>query len=340
MKPTFLLVIWLSATLAVAQSDPGLLLWVEDHTNDEKINDLDIIYLYVPGIDNTIQREEWDRKNIDLSINDISLDKITPRRIPKTLPLSDGDSIRNDVLAFVVRKESFTRPELDALRNLEKMDQVYVSLKLPDDAVLSKIVEVRDVSGSKALQWASYIAVGLFGIFLIWVGFWKGALKDISNAAIRPYSFSRSQIWWWTLIVLTSWVYIVISSSDYSLNATALVLIGISGSTLAAGYAIDKKDEQSVINASANASSAQTPAKQPRHQDDDGSNWFNDVLTDQTGNISIHRIQVFLFNLTFGVYFLVEVYTTLQIPTFDESVLGLLGLSNGVYTAVKFNENN
>ncbi|MEQ8470684.1 MAG: hypothetical protein RIC35_05840 [Marinoscillum sp.] len=341
MKYYLLVCLALISTVSAGQTRPDLSFWIEDKTGDKRINDLDILYLYVPDINKTIEKEEWDRKDIDLSINDISLNKITPRRIPKDLVSEENkeDTIRQDVLAFVIQKELLSREQLDAIRFLETKSQVYVSLKLPNDAVINETVKVEVINQSGKLQVLSWFAVGSLAVFLVWVGFWKGALKDISNANTKPYSFSRSQLWWWTLIVLTSWVYILISSSDYGLNTTALALLGISGATLAAGYAIDKKDEQDIAKAAA-APQALTGPPPTRHQNTGGTNWFNDILTDQTGNISIHRVQVFLFNITFGIYYLVEVYNTMQIPTFDESVLGLLGISNGVYTAVKFNENN
>lgn len=328
MKQLTTLCLLLAGLCSYSQSAEGLLIFVEDYTQDKRINDKDIIFVYYPGINEMIEKEEWDRKDIDLSINDISLKEITPRRIPRTIamPGEEEDSIRTDLLAFVIQKEKLSREQLDGLRNLESMESAFVILSLPNDADLQGTLTIYGLTRTRYLQVGAWVAVAIIAIFLIYVGFWTNALRDSSELeSHKPYSFSKSQVFWWTLIVISSIAYIFISTSQFALNPTVWILLAISGGTLGVSSAIDRRDINSVGIS--------------RHQDSPGEDWFNDVLKDNTGSISIHRAQAFLFNLGFGVYYLIEVYNTLQLPSFDSDILTLLGLSNGAYALIKNNEN-
>lgn len=66
------------------------------------------------------------------------------------------------------------------------------------------------------------------------------ALRDSSTAKDRPYSFARVQMWWWTIIVLGSFLGVYAASGNmWMLNATCLTLLGISSVTIAGARMID-----------------------------------------------------------------------------------------------------
>ncbi|MCG8309626.1 MAG: hypothetical protein MI975_19685 [Cytophagales bacterium] len=328
---TNLIVLLLFHFCLYAQKEDKIIVFVSDYTQDGRINEKDSIIVYIPDIYHTIEKEEWDRSGIDLSINDISLEEIVPNRISRTLTFQeDGQekTISTDLLAFIIQKNVLDRDRLDALRRLENMASAYVSVHLPNDAVLSGPTRIEGLTRTSYRSIVSWLSVGVIAIFLMYIGVRTPALRDLSSLAKdkKPYSFSRCQVFWWTLIILSSLTYILISTSTFSVNSTVWILLGISGATLGVGAAIDNKDVNKV-------------GRGKTHQNLPSEGWLFDILMDNQG-VSIHRVQAFLFNIGFGVFYLVEVLTTLEIPEFDTNMLALLGLSNGAYALVKNNENN
>ncbi len=156
------------------------------------------------------------------------------------------------------------------------------------------------------------------------------ALRDSSElVSNKPYSFARVQMWWWTIIILGSFLGVyAVSGNIWVLNATCLTLLGISGATTASGRMIDN--------------SHSNDATVSRHQDRDPSQGLvKDILSDENG-LSIHRFQAMIFNLAYGFSFLVDVFSHVHangaFPNYDASVLGLMGISSGTYVFMKMNE--
>lgn len=164
-------------------------------------------------------------------------------------------------------------------------------------------------------------------------------IKDQSTQeSIRDssYSYSRSQLLWWTLIIMTCFAvdFALTGAANGIMNNTALTLLGISAGTTVAGRVID--------NSQSNDASI-TP-----HQNEKSEGFWMDILSDQNG-VSIHRFQSVLFNIGFGVafisHFIDNIPTTITFGTaipfanFDSTTLGLIGLSSATYATLKFNEN-
>ena len=158
-------------------------------------------------------------------------------------------------------------------------------------------------------------------------------LRDVSSASIHPYSFSRVQLSWWTLIVLSSFISILITKQNIpTFNPSTLILLGISSGTTAIATLIDLSDRS---NTSLQLS-----------QNEKGQNFFLDILSDKNG-INIHRFQAVVFNIVFGIWFIKEVLAKLPnskeinyiIPLISNNNLILLGLSSGTYAALKSTEN-
>jgi hypothetical protein len=62
---------------------------------------------------------------------------------------------------------------------------------------------------------------------------------------------------------------------------------------------------------------------------DYSENLLTDILSDEDGP-SFHRFQVFAWTLVFGVIFVASVVQTLGMPTFGNTLLGLMGISGGL----------
>lgn len=177
-------------------------------------------------------------------------------------------------------------------------------------------------------------------------------LRDISKASILPYSWSRVQLTWWTLIVLSAFTTILLRSGVApNLHSSTLVLLGISVATTATARVIDLGDQQNTHVF--------------RHQNLKSTNFFLDILSDHNG-VSIQRFQAVLFNAVFGIWFIASVLGNINdvnfclstfsksdpnlaqcllhpadfyMPIISENNLILLGLSSATYAALKITEN-
>ncbi|TND07880.1 MAG: hypothetical protein FD123_2870 [Bacteroidetes bacterium] len=193
---------------------------------------------------------------------------------------------------------------------------------------------IRNESDKESIKLAQQCAAGIGLAFLV-VGSGvllmdKDALRDSCTVnGAKPFSFSRVQMWWWTFIILGCYLGIYATTGEHwSMNQTCLILLGISGVTTAGARMIDNNQTND--------------ANTTRHQDSHVSQGLlRDILSDENG-MSIHRFQSLIFNIAYGLSFVVEVFSDINknaFPVYDATVLTLLGVSSGTYIVMKMNEN-
>ena len=204
--------------------------------------------------------------------------------------------------------------------------------------------------------WLPFVLLWLIIIFL---DRRSGVLRDISTANQAPVSWSRVQLTWWTVIILSSLIAIIWKDMQEAppaniptLHYSTLILLGISAATTTVARMIDIGDLTD-----------NNPA--PRSQDTPASNFLMDMLSDQDG-VSIHRLQAVVFNLVFGIWFIATVLYNLapghdpcsmyaagsqlatacaankldyMMPVISDNNLILLGISSATYAAMKTTEN-
>lgn len=162
-------------------------------------------------------------------------------------------------------------------------------------------------------------------------------LRDTSTATKKPYSWARVQLAWWTIIILASFFAIMTGIHVIpTFSQSTLVLLGISAATTGTARVIDQSDQQKV--------NVQLAQNMP------GQGIILDIISDGTGP-NMHRLQTVLFNLAFGIWFIVEVFNNLKesctsmdcinkiMPVIEPNNLILLGVSAGTYAALKTTEN-
>jgi len=142
----------------------------------------------------------------------------------------------------------------------------------------------------------------------------------------RTYSLSRTQVALWTLLVVYAYLFIWIITGEYNteIPRTILAILGISAGTYAAAVAVDKGKEQDANGVGA------TVAK--------SEGVFPDLFSIQ-GGAGLHRVQFGLWSVVLMIVFVVTVYDTLAMPQFDNSLLGLMGISSAAYAGLKIPEN-
>jgi len=62
-----------------------------------------------------------------------------------------------------------------------------------------------------------------------------------------------------------------------------------------------------------------------------------DILSDENG-MSFHRLQIVIWTFALAIVFVVSVIVSLEMPTFDNTLLALMGISAGTYLGFKFPE--
>lgn len=172
------------------------------------------------------------------------------------------------------------------------------------------------------------IVVAMWGA-AIYLSMKTQMLKDISDGNPKPYSFSRAQLLWWTLIIASCYVLGYGHSESLPMvNSTCIALLGIGLGTTTLARVVDNTQ----VN---NAATAGTG----RHQNENSQGFLIDLLSDETG-VSVHRFQSLIFNVLFGISYITDFFNlNYMLPTYSNQQLMLLGISSGAYLALKINEN-
>ncbi len=200
-----------------------------------------------------------------------------------------------------------------------------------------------------------------FGIFLgLWIIIFLldkkyCMLREGGVGHSKPFSWSRVQMTWWTVIILTAFVTAIFRASGVIpvFDNSTLFMLGISSGTTVSAAIIDISDRSN-------------PTITDMGQDMKSAGIIMDVLSDKNG-INIHRFQTFIFNVIFGAWFMYQSYLHLSIPpdckvcanpsdiractdcitAYANSVmpviapnnLVLMAVSSGIYAALKTTEN-
>ena len=170
----------------------------------------------------------------------------------------------------------------------------------------------------------SFLVAGVIIITSAILGAKTNILKANSSNLDAPYSFSKVQLMWWTVIVSCCFIILYGRIGDFNLlNHSTLILLSIGMATTASSSLIDV---------------GQKDKKMARHQDGTSIGFFRDIMSDGTG-ISMHRFQGVLFNVLFGITFVVTFWTKKDFPDYNAAELSLMGASSAAYLALKTNEN-
>ncbi len=150
----------------------------------------------------------------------------------------------------------------------------------------------------------------------------------ISDDAKAPFSLSRTQLAYWTIIVVIAYIAIWIESGAFMhLTAQVLTLLGISAATTVGANMIDNADIRN----------ARTRTRHQEHNDTDS--FVLNIISDKYGP-SVYRFQNVIFSIVIGSYFLYRVFLDYEIPDLDTNLMVLMGISSTTYLAIKNGENS
>jgi hypothetical protein len=193
-----------------------------------------------------------------------------------------------------------------------------------------------------------------------------------------PYSLARTQAAWWFFLILASYLLIGMVTGDFStsITGTVLVLAGISAGTAAGSAFIDSSKSsrtsqdmdsaratvlwsevealrkeigtlQTAVQATGAPAQAQAMADMEelrleklslyRKLTNQSESFLLDILSDN-GGVNFHRFQALAWTVVLGIVFVGQVYRDLAMPQFNETLLGLMGISSGTYLGMKIPE--
>ena len=217
---------------------------------------------------------------------------------------------------------------------------------------------------------AIFVCLALFVVIYRLLVTHPNALRETPGG---PYSLGKSQMAFWGLLLLLSFSAIwVLTGTMERIPDQVLVLLGISGGT-GLGSIVIHQNKKSAKEAKRQARQEKLRREHERlHQglttmiqDESGANallkqrlqeieteisnlgkqeplpestgFWRDICDDGNG-MSIHRLQVVAWTIILGAVFVRSVAQTMSIPEFSETLLILLGISNGIYLGFKFPE--
>jgi hypothetical protein len=132
-----------------------------------------------------------------------------------------------------------------------------------------------------------------------------------------PFSLSLSQMFFWFIVVTSSFMYIWIITGEFPLIfGSTLTLLSVSSFTTVGSR---------IVSLTAKKKGGVTPIS---------SSFLNDILQDDFG-YSVHRVQMFVWTIIVGLIFISSVIELQQIPQLHTGLLTLMGVSSGAYVGLK-----
>ena len=227
-------------------------------------------------------------------------------------------------------------------------------------------VQLSIVEGSKA-NWTLAIGLGIFLCAYFFLVKNRTALRDGKDGY---YSLGKSQMAFWGLLVALTFAGLwYLTGTMERIPPQVLILLGISAATGLSAIVIgnSKKDTQTAER--------QAEATKLREEQQDletikltaaapfppvsearlgalkskiaelslplapaqSAGFWQDICDDGSG-MSFHRMQVVMWTVILGAVFIRSVATGMSMPEFSETLLTLLGISNGTYLGFKIPE--
>lgn len=195
-----------------------------------------------------------------------------------------------------------------------------------------KKVKQRHSCFSTFTFWAAFLIFVVVWFLAIKYALTSTICKADSNLPLKevPYSYSRVQLFFWTMIIISLYIYFfAFSGILLPLNMTTVTLLGAGLLVYSGGKIIDKRQSMNL-------------GGQPPTHPTDG--FLFDILSDETG-INIHRFQSLVFNLIYGIGFIILFLKNVNnclypFPEFGGWQFALLGISSAAYLGMKTTEND
>lgn len=264
-----------------------------------------VFHLYVDGLDTGVAGLTCD-DGIDPSVT-FQLRRVRPDGVPAQIE----DAAWNVILG-------------NPLQTLGGTRRLSIDIGRPADTAAAHLAPAGTVLVLAIFRWWAPVAVVIVlfvWILTIYLAAQSALIRDAAPTGTtlerRTFSLGRTQFAWWFAIVFASLAFLWLVTGEVpAVSPQALALLGMSGATTGMAAAV-------------------APARLA--SDGQEGVFFHDLLSDSQG-VTIHRFQMVVITVALGLVFLYEVATHLTMPTFDASLLTLMGLSAAAYVGLKIPE--
>jgi hypothetical protein len=225
-------------------------------------------------------------------------------------------------------------------------------------------------------MFGSLLGVGVITLICFYLGITTDLLRDTTTTANPggryPFSLGLCQMAFWTIVIIGCYLFIWCSSSNYNtFNSTALLLLGISSATGLSASLINKANPTRPVSSKLTPAEldltnhhqlddllkmeiedlGKLPAQSPliitatdrideikyriKYLKNRNFRFWLDMLSEQN-YVSFHRFQLVVWTFLLAIVFVWAVWAKLDMPTFDASILILMGISSGSYIGFKW----
>jgi hypothetical protein len=274
------------------------------------------IQIKVHGLSKLFQRSAEKKKTINLFLDGIEMKGIVPIGMDKS----------KEVLFFILHRDSASMKQWQIVRRIileEKKKELIVSVGLDgEEAYPSTLKFSAELSraGDYYLAFLSYTFSIILFAFLVKR---SNTLRKNRQIYTDAYSLSKTLIAFWVFIILFSILFLLASINTFphvTISVLVLLIISMTSSLIAMSIDYSKyytKSQRSVSSS---------------------KDFLNDIISDSKG-ISIFRLQLILFTILTGSYFIISVISEMLLPVFDTYFLVLFGISHMIYLSFKWFEN-
>ena len=262
---------------------------------------------------------------------------------------------------FTVEIDDASRAPLRRLfGRLHKAERTVEIALAPPKGKVVVVVDGSPARGTVALPATRTYAWWMAGILAVVVGgflyassksrFLREGGFDPASDKKRAFSLAKVQLAWWFFIVFGSatYVYVVTGMHDV-VTGTAIVLLGLATITTAGAKVVDGKKEteertdaeRQIADARNRGDTDETTrlenVRDDRERAPESRGFLKDLFTNADG-AGLHRFQMIVWTLALGIVFVYEVWKHLAMPTFSETLLGLMGIGSATYVGFKIPE--
>ena len=273
------------------------------------------IQLKVHGLSKLFLLSAEKKKPVNLFLQGIEMKGIVPIGMDKS----------KEVLFFILHRDSASMKQWQLVRRIlleEKNKELLVSVGLEGEVAYPSTLRLSaelSRSGDYYLAFLSYsFAIILFS-FLVKR---SNTLRKNRQIYTDAYSLSKTLIAFWIFIILFSILFLLASINTFP-HVTISVLLVLLISMISSFVAMSIDYSRYYTSSQRNVSTSKTFAM--------------DIISDSKG-INFFCLQLILFTILTGSYFIISVISEMLLPVFDTYFLVLFGISHLIYLLFKWFE--
>lgn len=276
-------------------------------TFNKPIQFTSFIQLKVHGLSKLLQLSLLQRKQIQLYLDGIEMYGIIPLGMDKS----------KEVLYFILHRDDQSMRQWQILRRilLEKKNKVLVvSVGLKDEKAYPSALHLPAELSRSGDYFLAFLTGAFFIIMFTFMVKRSNMFRKNNRMSTEAYSLSKILIGFWFFVILFSILFLLASTSSMphiTISAIILLVISVITSLITKAIIFFKFDKTNTETTSAN-------------------NILKDIISDARG-ISLYRLQLVLFIVLTGSYFIITVVSEMVFPAFGTYFLILYGISHGIY---------